>query len=157
MNQEQTTNTFSPAEPIPVTPAVPLLPSGKEKPSKAKIWPIIVGGLVLLALVVGSIVLLMMTGPESVGKIRDIFIIFMALESLIIGIVLVILIVQLSILINLIQNEIKPIMQATSETVSTLKGTTTFISRNLSEPVIKLNAYVAGLKKMVDLVKPSRK
>ena len=81
----------------------------------------------------------------------------MALESLIIGIVLVILIVQLAVLINLIQNEIKPIMQATNETVNTLKGTSTFISNNIAEPVIKLNEYLAGFKKLLDLLFPVRK
>ena len=81
----------------------------------------------------------------------------MALESLIIGIVLVILIVQLSILINLIQNEIKPIMQATNDTVNTLKGTSKFISDNIAEPVIKLNEFSAGLKKFMDLLFPLRK
>ncbi len=156
MDQEQSTTTTVPA--IPPEPVnVPQLPAGTPVKTKAKTWPIIVGALVLLALVVGFVVLMMLTGSESVGKIRDIFIIFMALESFIIGIVLVILIVQLSVLINLIQNEIKPILQATNETVNTLKGTTTFISDNLAEPVIKLNEYLAGLKKFFDVLFPSRK
>ncbi len=157
MDQEQ--NTAASPEPVKTTAseAIPQLPAGETPRSKAKTWPIIVGALVLLAVIIGLIVLLMLTGSENVGKIRDIFIIFMALESLIIGIVLVILIVQLSILINLIQNEIKPIMQATNETVNTLKGTSTFISNNIAEPVIKLNEYMAGLKKFLDLLFPLRK
>jgi hypothetical protein len=138
-------------------PDVPRLPAGAPVKSKAKIWPIILGAVVLLVILVGFVVLMMSAGSESVGKIRDIFIIFMALESLIIGIVLVILIVQISVLINLIQNEIKPILQATNETVNTLKGTTSFISDHLAEPVIKMNEYLAGLKKLVDLVFPARK
>ncbi len=157
MDQEQ--NTAASPEPEMTNPskAVPLLPAGEAPKSKAKTWPIIVGALVLLAVIIGLIVLLMLTGSENVGKIRDIFIIFMALESLIIGIVLVILIVQLAVLINLIQNEIKPIMQATNETVNTLKGTSTFISNNIAEPVIKLNEYLAGFKKLLDLLFPVRK
>jgi hypothetical protein len=156
MDQEQSTKTTVP-ETTPAPVSVPQLPAGAPVKTKAKTWPIIVGALVLLALVVGFVVLMMLTGSDSVGKIRDIFIIFMALESFIIGVVLVILIVQLSILINLIQNEIKPILQATNETVNTLKGTTTFISDNLAEPVIKLNEYLAGLKKFFDVLFPSRR
>jgi hypothetical protein len=157
MDQEQNIVTSPEPDKNTSSEGIPQLPAGKAPQSKAKTWPIIVGALVLLAVIVGIIVLLMLTGSENVGKIRDIFIIFMALESLIIGIVLVILIVQLAVLINLVQNEIKPIMEATNETVNTLKGTSTFISNNLAEPVIKLNEYLAGLKKLMDLLFPIRK
>ena len=156
MDQNQTTS-IPVHEPTQVVDSVPLLPSGAPIKKKATTWPVIAGALVLLALVVGFVILMMATGSENVGKIRDIFIIFMALESLIIGIVLVILIIQLAVLINLIQNEIKPILQATNETVSTLKGTTTFISNNLTEPVIKLNEYLAGFGKLVEVLFPPRR
>jgi uncharacterized protein YoxC len=76
---------------------------------------------------------------------------------LIIGIALVILVVQISLLINLLQNEIKPILETTNDTVNTLKGTTTFLSSNLLEPVIKMNEYLAGLKKLIDLLFVSKR
>ena len=145
----------------PITAAVvaemPLLPPVPHQKKEAKTGLIIVGALIFLALMIGFVILMMSTGSESVGKIRDIFIIFMALESLVIGVVLVILIIQLAVLINLIQNEIKPILQATNETVKTLKGTTTFISDNLAEPVIKMNAYLAGLRRFMEVIFPTRK
>jgi amino acid permease len=77
----------------------------------------------------------------------------MALESFIIGLALIILIVQLATLINLLQNEIKPILNSTSETVNTLRGTATFLSDNLAEPVIKLNETVAVIRRLVDFLK----
>lgn len=156
MDSDQSSATIDP-QPAAAVAEVPLLPAPPSEKKKAKTWPIILGALVFLALVIGLVILMMSAGSENVGKIRDIFIIFMALESLVIGVVLVILIVQLAVLINLIQNEIKPILQATSETVATLKGTTTFISDNLAEPVIKLNEYLAGLKKFMEVLFPARK
>lgn len=156
MDADQNTSIHAPETPQSAA-GIPRLPSGMPVKQKAKTWPIIVGGLIVLALVVGFIILMMATGAENVGKIRDVFLIFMALESLIIGIVLVILIVQMAVLINLIQNEIKPILKTTNETVNTLKGTTTFISDNLAEPVIKLNEYLAGLSKLVEVLFPSRR
>jgi hypothetical protein len=90
-------------------------------------------------------------------NIRDIFIIFMALESLVIGAALVVLIVQIASLINLLNNEIKPILDATNETISTLRGTTEFLSQNLVEPVVKLNSYLAGLTKMLELIGMKKK
>ena len=84
-------------------------------------------------------------------NIRDIFIIFMALESLVIGAALVVLIIQIASLINLLNNEVRPVLEATNETIATLRGTTQFLSENLVEPVMKLNSYVAGLQKMFDI------
>ncbi|HPC07106.1 MAG TPA: hypothetical protein PLI60_10350, partial [Anaerolineaceae bacterium] len=77
--------------------------------------------------------------------------------SLIIGAAMIVLVIQLAILTNLIQNEIKPILDATSQTVNTLKGTTAFLSDNVVEPVIKLNEYMAGFKKLLDLLRPGKK
>ena len=64
----------------------------------------------VIALLITSMVFLLSPGlssAETVARIRDVFIIFMAFESLLIGGVLVILIVQLARLTNLLQNEIK--------------------------------------------------
>lgn len=155
MDQEQSTS--NPVRELtPAPEGVPQLPAGTPAKKKANLTPIIVGGIALLVLVIAFVVLLMLTGSENVGKIRDVFIIFLALQSFIIGVVLVVLIVQLALLINLIQNEIKPILQATNETVNTLKGTTTFLSDNLSEPVIKLNEYMAGLAKFFEVLFPRK-
>ena len=109
-------------------------------------------GVLILAGVIFSIIALSGMDSDGTGKIRDIFIIFMAVEFLIIGIALVILIIQLASLINLLNNEVKPILKSTTETVNTLKGTTQFLSDTMVGPVIKLNEYLAGLKKLIDLV-----
>lgn len=116
-------------------------------------------GILFLALLTTGIVLLLVpsTPTDTVSRIRDVFIIVMALESLLIGIVLTILMIQLARLINLLQNEVKPILDSTNETVSNLRGTTVFLSNNLVEPVIKLNEYVAAIQKLVDLLGLSRK
>lgn len=113
-------------------------------------------GVVVLLLIVTAVVLLIRSDNETTGRVRDVFIILMALESIIIGTALIILIVQLATLINLLQNELKPIIQSTNETVNTLKGTVIFISDNISEPVIKLNSYLAGLKQFLDMLRPNK-
>ena len=105
---------------------------------------VILGG--VIAAVVG-----LLNPNTPTERIRDIFIIFMAFESLIIGAALVVLILQISTLINLLQNEIKPILNATNETVHTLRGTTAFLSENMAEPVIKLNASLAGLQRVLEI------
>lgn len=131
-----------------------------EKPAAESKKKLIIGilvGVVVLALIVFAIISLFRADLETTSRVRDIFIIFMALESLVLGVALIILITQLAVLINIMKNEIKPILDNTQETVNTLKGTTTFISNNLAEPVIKLNGYLAGLKQFFDLINPGTK
>ncbi|MFL7871955.1 MAG: hypothetical protein AB8I58_24210 [Anaerolineales bacterium] len=112
--------------------------------------------IVLIAAIVAAVIgLLQPNAPTE--KIRDIFIIFMALESLLIGAALIILIVQFASLINLLQNEVRPILDATNETVNHLRGTTEFLGENVVEPVIKLNGYLAGMQRMLELLRPKKK
>ncbi len=127
--------------------------SGKQ--SKAPIALIVVAIVIVVAIIVGA-VLLIRSDNATTGRVRDVFIIFMALESIVIGAALVVLIVQLATLINLLRNEIKPILSATNDTVNTLRGPATFISDNLTQPVIQLNAYLAGIKQFFDLMRPKR-
>ena len=97
------------------------------------------------------------TPVDQVGRIRDIFLIFMALLSLLIGFALVVLILQVASLINLLQNEVRPILQATTETVNNLRGTAEFLGENVVQPVIKLNGYLAGLQRVIELMGLKRK
>jgi hypothetical protein len=129
----------------------------EEKQARRTLIYISLGALVIVAALIAAAVFLLQQSTDTTGKVRDVFIIFMALESLVIGAALVILIIQISILINLLQNEIKPILNSTNETVNTLRGTAVFLSDNLAEPIMKLNEYLAGLKKLVDLFRIGRK
>ena len=123
------------------------------RPSEAQQRLIIIG-VVISALVVVALAALAIIGmvrnPAFTQTIRDIFIIVMALESLVIGAALIVLIIQIAQLTNLLQQEIKPILESTNETMNTLRGTTAFLSENLVEPVVKLNSYVAALQRALD-------
>jgi hypothetical protein len=118
------------------------------------IFAVVTIGIVILAMLITAVTLLLLPGTpaEFVGRLRDIFIIVVALESLLIGIAMIVLIVQLASLINLLQNEIRPILHATTETVNNLRGTAEFLGENVVEPVIKLNGYLAGLNRMLELM-----
>jgi hypothetical protein len=117
-------------------------------------------GVVLVMVVLITCLLYLLspsTDAEYVARIRDVFIIIMALESLLVGVVLVILMIQMARLTNLLQNEIKPILESTNETISTFRGTTQFLSDNLTEPIMKINEYSAGIQKLVELLGLVRK
>lgn len=71
------------------------------------------------------------------ATIRDIAIIVVALESILVFILLGVLVWQIWRLTKLVQTEIKPVVQDAQETVNTLKATTTFMSDNVVQPTAK--------------------
>jgi len=112
----------------------------------------IIAGIVFILVLLGAAIFFLMQPATPTDKIRDVFIIIVALESLVIGVALIVLIVQLASLINLLQNEVRPILHATNETVNTLRGTVEFLGEEAIEPVMKLSGYLAGLKRMLELM-----
>ena len=101
--------------------------------------------LVAVAFTVG-VVLLAKYFPAELEAIRDVFIIALAFESCIFGIVLMLMLVMLIRLVNTVEFEIKPILEQTNETMGTVRGTTTFVSKNVVRPVVKAKSYVAGFR-----------
>ncbi|MBO9310112.1 MAG: hypothetical protein J7551_10055 [Chloroflexi bacterium] len=77
--------------------------------------------------------------------LRDLFIVILALHTTLIAIALVILIAQISALINILSSEVKPIIEEAQETVSTARDTTEFISRNVAVPVIRMTSTAVGV------------
>lgn len=125
------------------------LAPGSDDDKKGMMIGAILGITLIIILTIAFIVFLLFAPARVTAKIRDVFIIFLAIQSLLIGLVMTILIVQLSKLINLLQNEVKPILDSTNETVSNLRGTTEFLSDNLVEPVMKANEYSASLRQLL--------
>ena len=128
----------------------------KEK-KKGNTWQIVVGVSIPVILLIAGLVYLFAAPATQTARIRDIFIILMAFMSLAIGLVLIILIVQIAELTNLLKTEIKPVIDTANETANNLRGTTEFLSKNMVEPVVKLNEYAAALKRILELVNLGRK
>jgi hypothetical protein len=152
-------------QPEPIHPQLnPPLEPVEQLPEYTEMTPeqkravigVVIAFIILLILIVATTIYLLQPTTNT-AKIRDVFIIFMALQSILTGITLVILMIQLARLINLLQNEIKPILDSTNETVSNLRGTTNFLSDTLVEPVIKLNEYMAGFSQFMQALGLLRK
>lgn len=125
--------------------------NGAEKRSR-NILTVVIIGIVVLLILLGLAIYFLLQPSTPTDRIRDVFIIIVALESLVIGVALIVLIVQLASLINLLQNEVRPILTATNETVNHLRGTAEFLGENVVEPVIKLNGYLAGMNRVIELM-----
>ncbi|MDX2162542.1 MAG: hypothetical protein SF162_14560 [bacterium] len=133
-------------------PAAPAPASAGNAPSGGLRRTIIIaaGGLIgLIALLfVCSVIIALTTDIEQSGTIirliRDLVIIFLALEGILIVLSLAILILQVARLVNLLQTEIKPILENTQQTVKTAQTTVEFVSANLTQPVVRLSGFLAG-------------
>jgi hypothetical protein len=133
-------------ETVPVTqpPPEPDQPGQDGRPRRT-LRNIGIGlGVLLVLAVIGAALYGLATHPLLTAVVRDIFIIVLALVTIIIGLFLVILIFQLQSLIALLRDEIKPILNSTNQTVSTVRGTTTFVSDALVKPVIETASLTAG-------------
>jgi ABC-type dipeptide/oligopeptide/nickel transport system permease component len=116
---------------------------------------IIAAGIVVVIVILvglGLAVYALLQPGTPTDRIRDIFIIIVSLETLVIGVALVVLLIQLASLINLLQNEVRPIIRATNETINTLRGTAEFLGESVVEPVIKLNGYLASIQRVLELM-----
>lgn len=73
------------------------------------------------------------------ATIRDIAIIIIAIQSIVIGVLIAVLIWQIWRLVKIVQTEVMPIIDDTRATVNTVRGTTEFVSNNVVNPVITTN------------------
>jgi hypothetical protein len=95
------------------------------------------------------------------ATIRDIAIIVIAVETIVINVLLAVLIWQIWRLFKMLQTEIRPIIQDTRDTVSTVRGTTSFVSENVVAPVAKTGGKIAGFRRTLQVLtadlRPQRK
>ncbi len=81
---------------------------------------------------------------------RDIAIIIVAFESIVIGILMAILVFQVIRLVRLLRDEVLPILNSTQETVGTVRGTATFVSEHVVQPVVSVASFTAGVRRGVN-------
>jgi hypothetical protein len=124
----------------------------KEKSSR---WVGILIAIFALLVLVGIILMVIWLAQPGAPTetLRDIFIILVAFEFMIIGIALVVLVIQLARLVNLLNNEVRPILDSANEAANTMRGTAQFLSDKLVNPVVKVNAGMAAARRALDLLK----
>ncbi len=129
-----------------------------EEPSRSsdnrrKLIILLAVGLSLLFL--GGLVVLvnaLVQNPQAAEALRDMVIVLIGIESLITGVAVILLIVQVARLTALLQNEVRPMLEATNETLSHVRGTTEFLSDNMVRPVVRLGGAAAALRRAIELV-----
>lgn len=77
--------------------------------------------------------------------VRDLAIILLAIESLVIGGVLIVLVLEIRNLAKMLRDEIKPILESADETARTVRGTTVFVSENFVNPLVRASSFTSGV------------
>jgi len=108
--------------------------------------------LFFIAILIVSFIAFSRLEVEKAANIRDVFIIVLAIEALLIGLGMFVLIVQTGMMINILQNQVRPILEDTQATMLKVKSTTAFLAKYAVKPIISANSYSAGLKKLFGLI-----
>jgi hypothetical protein len=89
---------------------------------------------------------------SGVALIRDIAIILLAVESLVIGALLIVLALQIRGLTKMLEEEIQPILESTKETATTVRGTTVFLSNTFVKPMINAVGYASAANRVISVL-----
>ncbi len=87
-----------------------------------------------------------MSAVEWVQLIRDLFIIILALATIVVGVLMILLIQEIRNLIQTLERDVQPILNSMNETASTVKGTTSFVSEQVVRPIASAIGAAAGAR-----------
>ena len=122
--------------------------TAEEKAAKRTQIIIIAVAVVFVALLVTAIVL-MANFPKATVVVRDIAIVFVAVTTFLMGLAMILLIFQIQVLIQVLRDEIQPLLRSVNDTASTVRGTTAFVSHNVVSPIIKWAGFTAGIRQVI--------
>lgn len=153
--ESETSQTKAP--PQTKTPPVDLDSQLAEEKSAKRTQLLVIGGSILFLVILVAIVVLLYTNPAATEVIRDIAIVFVAVETFLIGLAMLLLIFQIQVLIRVLRDEIQPLLNSVNDTASTVRGTTDFVSHNVVSPFIKFAGFTAAVSRVTsDLVTVTR-
>lgn len=112
----------------------------------------VIVGLILVGLFIWGVLYVATTYPATIESLRDIVIIGVSLGFCLFGVAFVVMLIMVIRLVNMLEFEIKPILQQTNETISTLKGTTSFVSQNVVKPITRVSSYAAGVQRALQVL-----
>jgi hypothetical protein len=119
--------------------------------------PAIIGITFLLMFVAITLLLILLVrNPQLTQLIRDLMIITLAIEALFIGIVVILATIQITKLIRLLQDDVKPILDQANETISTVRSIANIVNENLTGPIMKIAGTLSGTVRFLKMIWPNR-
>jgi hypothetical protein len=123
--------------------------SADRKSKRTLTWIGIIAAVVVLVIIIGFV---LMIQAGVTGTVRDVIIIILALESLIVGTLMVVLVIQVIALVKMMREEIKPLLESAQDTLESARGTTTFVSKKVITPAISIASTAAGIKRVAEFL-----
>jgi ABC-type protease/lipase transport system fused ATPase/permease subunit len=124
----------------------PITTTDAERQMRRRMTLIGIGIAVIAVLILLGFAFMIAAGV--IDEVRDIVIILLAVESLIIGGVTLFLLYQMIMLLTLIREELIPLIQSAQDTVNSARGTTVYVSRKIIVPSAKAATTAARLRTM---------
>lgn len=112
-------------------------------------------GYLFCALVLDILIHDFISEVSVTALIRDIAIIILAIESIVIGILLALLLWQVRNLVLLLKTEVRPVIESTQETADSVRTTTKFVSQHIVKPGVDALSVAAGIKQAARTLKQS--
>ncbi len=109
----------------------------------------VVAGVVLLLIIAGFV---WMISAGVTGVVRDIVIILLAVEALLLVGLTLYLVVQMTLLVQMMRRELMPLVKSAQETVNSARGTTAFVGQKIVKPTAEASANVARVTRMFQVL-----
>lgn len=165
-NQPKTPPTTPPAGEAPIPDEMPALPGPSNEDGSAEMsaglgasrMPAIIAAvaafIILLVLVIFGV--LLYNHPVAAARLRDIFIILLGVQSIFIGLLLIVAVVAIIYvalkmydLTQFIENELRPILHQVDDTMRTVQSRTAFLSDSAVKPVIEVMSWGAAVRGII--------
>ena len=124
----------------------PVVMTEAERQMRRRMMLIGIGIVVIAVMII--LVFAAMIAAGVIAEVRDVVIILLAVESLVIGGVTLFLLYQIIMLVTLIREEVIPLIQSAQDTVNSARGTTVYVSRKIVVPSVRAATTVARLQAM---------
>ena len=119
----------------------------------------LIGILVVVIVLLVVMCYFLFNAPNARVPLRDISVIILALESMVMLLLLIVVIAMLWWLIRTLERKITPILDSTNETVNavgdtvnTVRGTAAFVRDTVVSPIIEIRSYAQGVKSAIQVL-----
>jgi len=89
---------------------------------------------------------------STVAVVRDVAIILLAIQSMVVGVLMLVLMFQIRSLVRMIQEEVIPLLNSANETAGTVRGTAAFVSDHVVTPGLKVLSFFSGARRTLEVL-----
>ncbi|NLX36965.1 MAG: hypothetical protein GXY68_09780 [Chloroflexi bacterium] len=80
----------------------------------------------------------------ALAVVRDIAIVLLAVESLVIGVLLAVMLLQLRALVRMLREEVQPMLDSAGGTAKRVQGTVELVTDTIVSPLVRVQSWMAG-------------